>query len=578
MALFAGTNASEAIRPDLVSGTVHRSPAGARPSGADDVINGGGGDDSIAAGGGNDIVVGGIGDDDADLGSGDDIFRAKLGDGYDDVEGGVGFDSYEWRGTDGGNTFEFLNGAVGVLLGGQADGRLNGIEKVKLAMGAGGDDVILYHLPSTGFREIEIDVGAAGAGGESDGIDYVALDWGDGDDRIVVGEQNGRLTVSGSDLVVGIDNLTADDGVRIGTRSGNDVIDLTGLGADAPALHIDGASGDDLILPGLAAERITGGTGNNIIDYGGSPAAVVAGFEGMEGSGGWARGDTISNYRTLGGSDFNDVLAGTSANNVLLGRGGGDLLRGFGGNDILNGGAGDDALSGGDGEDRMVGGAGNDIYYVENAGDTVVESANGGIDRVVAFVSTTLVANVETLFLYPDTGPIDGTGNGLANDIEGNDHDNALSGEGGGDTIRGESGNDLITGDGGADLLYGGDGGDGIGGGVGNDMLEGGAGRDRFTFDTAPGAGNVDTIEDFTAADDTIYLKTEIFGGIAAGFLAGDAFVLGTSAQDAEDRVVYDQATGRLFFDADGAGGAAALLFARVDPATELSNLDFRGY
>jgi serralysin len=54
------------------------------------------------------------------------------------------------------------------------------------------------------------------------------------------------------------------------------------------------------------------------------------------------------------------------------------------------------------------------------------------------------------------------------------------------------------------------------------------------------------------------------------------AFHAGTAAADAADRIIYDQATGRIFYDADGLGGAAQVLFAQLDSKpTTLSHLDF---
>ena len=72
---------------------------------------------------------------------------------------------------------------------------------------------------------------------------------------------------------------------------------------------------------------------------------------------------------TLTGTAGSDTLNGDLLDDTLSGLGGDDTLRGFGGNDTLDGGA--DA-------DTMVGGAGNDTYYVDNAGDVVVE-AGGSI-------------------------------------------------------------------------------------------------------------------------------------------------------------------------------------------------------
>ncbi|HEV2817908.1 MAG TPA: hypothetical protein VGW40_11895, partial [Allosphingosinicella sp.] len=61
-----------------------------------------------------------------------------------------------------------------------------------------------------------------------------------------------------------------------------------------------------------------------------------------------------------------------------------------------------------------------------------------------------------------------------------------------------------------------------------------------------------------------------IFGAFSA-----NAFVAGTAAQDADDRIVYDGATGQLFFDADGNGAGAQVLFATLQAGTALIASDF---
>jgi serralysin len=56
--------------------------------------------------------------------------------------------------------------------------------------------------------------------------------------------------------------------------------------------------------------------------------------------------------------------------------------------------------------------------------------------------------------------------------------------------------------------------------------------------------------------------------------LANSAFVIGTAAQDADDRFIYDSATGNLYYDADGNGAGAAMLFATLSNHPTLAASD----
>lgn len=233
------------------------------------------------------------------------------------------------------------------------------------------------------------------------------------------------------------------------------------------------------------------------------------------------------------------VRAGTGNDSIKL-AGGGNLHADAGdgddsivlvdGNHSVSGGAGNDTLTSGKGNDSLLGGAGNDVYYLNGAGDLAVEATSvggtvdaGGTDVVVTSVSYTAGSFIEHLTLNGKLA-LNGTGNGLANIIRGNEAVNLLSGEGGNDTLDG---------------------------GAGKDVLTGGAGADRFMFSTKLASTNVDTVTDFEATVDKLVLDRLIFTRLGT---ASDFLTVGAVSDAAGRFLVYNSATGKLSYDADGSG------------------------
>jgi hypothetical protein len=81
-------------------------------------------------------------------------------------------------------------------------------------------------------------------------------------------------------------------------------------------------------------------------------------------------------------------------------------------------------------------------------------------------------------------------------------------------------------------------------------------------------------LPDFDPANDFIRLDDVIFSALAPGALPSGAFGEGTEAQEPDQRVLYDVATGRIFYDADGVAGGA-VHFATIVAALPLSAADF---
>jgi Ca2+-binding RTX toxin-like protein len=197
-----------------------------------------------------------------------------------------------------------------------------------------------------------------------------------------------------------------------------------------------GAGGSDSLTGRGGGDYLDGGAGVDTAGYHNSAAAVYINLSAGTAHGGDAEGDTLVSIEALEGSKFDDQLWGNDENNQFAGLDGNDTLKGYGGNDWLMGNA---------GVDTMIGGTGDDHYYVGEAGDAVIEWADGGLDDVVyASISYTLPDNVETLALT-EGNPLTGIGNALGNKMLGNDGPNVINGMGGQDRYWGNGGGDFFV-------------------------------------------------------------------------------------------------------------------------------------
>ena len=125
--------------------------------------------------------------------------------------------------------------------------------------------------------------------------------------------------------------------------------------------------------------------------------------------------------------------------------------------------------------------------------------------------------------------------------------------------------------------LDGGGGDDTLNGGTGSDILTGGAGNDSFVFNTVLSASsNVDQITDFKVARDRIVLENDVFKAFTStGGLSVNAFYIGAAAHDADDRVIYNKATGALFYDSNGSAVGGNVQFAQLAVDLKLTFNDF---
>ncbi|MFN0192763.1 MAG: hypothetical protein ACKVP5_12455 [Aestuariivirga sp.] len=690
-----------------------------------DRLEGGNNDDTLRGGTGNDVMIGGSGIDVADYSINSGFVLVRMEDGSangvgvehdvsgiaisgdtlngienvigssrnDDIEGNSAANRLEGR-----NGNDKLVGRDGadVLLGGENDDILSGGLGVDTLNGGNGSDTasfdvldvaaIVNNVGVTVNLATNTHLGADAAGDNMISIENVI---GSKFDDVLVGDGNANILEGnlGRDSLIGNGGLDtfvyrhADDAVAGESVDGGadigDTIFVDSQDSTVDLRNVDILGVEDLKIRGSVDIGIAGG-----VMQGGITEAISFGFSdtlSVHGASAdlssflftsWSDGaDAINLFGTSG----NDTLTGSNFSESFFGSVGADFMRGNGGNDIyeldnaldqtieaagggtdsvnasishglranieklvltgtasINGGGNDldnqiDGNSGGNilngfaGEDDMRGRGGNDTYHVDNAGDRALEAFNEGTDRVISTVDFTLGSNVENLNL---TGAaLSGTGNSLFNTIFGNGNDNRIDGRGGNDTMNGGAGGDTYVVDsigdivveaagGGIDTIEsfvniaalannvenltlmsgapqngngnnlgntitGGAGVNFIDGRLGADILTGNGDTDQFVFTTALGGGNIDTITDFSVTDDFIRLDDAIFNGLAAGFLSANAFSIGAAAADANDRIVYNDATGALLFDADGSGAAAAQQFATVSAGLAMTNADF---
>lgn len=379
--------------------------------------------------------------------------------------------------------------------------------------GEGGADTLSYALAE---GAVNIDLGLEGIAQNTGGA---------GSDAIYSIEG-----VIGSDYS---DTLTGSDysNVILG-GSGNDTIYGVGgndtLNGGAGDDSVYGGDGNDLLEGGAGADIMQGGLGDDvyIVDNPGDQVIeqANAGNDTVQASVTYTvLGSNVENVTLTGSGNIN--ATGSSVNNTLIGNGGNNVLDGLGGSDT------------------MVGGAGDDTYYINNAGDTVSELANEGVDQIFSTVSVSLgnFGQVEILTLTGGASAA-ANGNGVANVLVGNNGNNIL---------------------------------DGLGG---SDQLTGGLGADSFRFSLLLGSSAADIIADFTNAQgDKIELAKSAYTALAdygLGALDPGELTFGTGAATASNHLIYDNSTGALYYDVDGTGSVAQILIATLTGAPTIQASD----
>ncbi|HET6157895.1 MAG TPA: calcium-binding protein [Dongiaceae bacterium] len=504
-----------------------------------DLLLGGTGDDILYGGADNDTLRGGAGQDELTGGAGDDLLLGETG--SDLLDGGTGND--DMRGGQGDDVYrvDSVDDKVTELKG-------QGIDRIDVGF--------TYDLATANGANVEklfLD-----GSGDIDGF-------GNGLNNVILGN-NGKNLLNGHG---GDDTLLAGSGeaILIG-ETGNDV-----LFASQKDDKLDGGDGNDVLQGNGGADTLIGGRGNDwYIEVDATDTLVEdvnGGIDKISAAMNYTLGANFENLTLLGGANYEGK--GNELANIIVGNTGNNYLQGLAGNDVLTGGDGSDVLIGGTGNDKMVGGADNDAYYVDSAGDKVIENVHGGDHDIVitTLASYVLGANVEDLSFYTLTTDSVGIGNVLANMIDGDAGNDNLDGKAGNDTLRGWGGNDQLTGGDGNDLLVGEIGNDTLTGGAGRDELNGGSGDDVMTGGKGDDTYIVDSVGDVVqeAANsgyDTIITTVSLTLGANIESVQMDALALSINGNDLNNAIYgsngSDTANGGKGHDyLYGAGGADVL-------------------
>ena len=536
-----------------------------------DTIDAGTGGSRVEGEEGDDLIFTGVMANDAILfflgGDGEDTLSANSGslvmlhgqDGNDHIEG-LGANNFTIRqlyGGAGNDTISTETGKRNELYGGTGEDQLFGSAVYDTLDGGAGNDTMqggggddTYIVDSAGDELSELTAQNTDAGGKDTVESSVSY---------VLGDYFENLTLTGDESLSGTGNAL--ENLLTGNSAANT---LSGGGGNDT---LDGAGGNDTLMGGIGNDTyVAVSLGDDLRESFGE------GIDTVQTAIDYTLGDNLENLTLTGrdslsgtGNALDNVLTGNSGANRLEGGGGSDRIYGRQGADSLDGGIGVDRLYGGFGKDTLLGGAerdslmggaGNDTYILSDAQTVVVEGRHKGSDLVIASVTYHLTRNVENLTLTGD-GLVNGFGNAARNLLIGNESANRLYGGGSDDQLSGRNGDDW---------LY---------GGGGDDSLSGGSGKDHFVFTTK---GSVDTITDFASGTDRIDLARSVFEGLGTkGVLKEAAFYAAsgaTSGHDQGDRIVYDTATGALYFDADGIGGTSAVQIALLEGHPTLTYQD----
>ena len=231
-------------------------------------MNGGLGDDIFLGSEGDDLINGGDGDDIALMGAGDDVFVWNPGDDNDTLEGQAGVDTMLFNGSNASENISIVaNGGRVIFFRDVANVTmdLNDVETIDFNALGGADTINIGDLSGTDVTEINLNLAAAGGGGDGQ-ADTVIVNATSGDDVVLVVGDGGAVQVLGLSAVINITGFeAANDRLIIRTLAGDDVIEASSVEAGSIQLTLEGGQGDDVLIGGDGNDILNGNEGDDVL-------------------------------------------------------------------------------------------------------------------------------------------------------------------------------------------------------------------------------------------------------------------------------------------------------------------------
>jgi Ca2+-binding RTX toxin-like protein len=142
---------------------------------------------------------------------------------------------------------------------------LDDVESIVAKALGGTDSLTVNDLSGTDAVNVVADLAAPGGGNDA-AADNVVVNATNGDDVVTVTGAGANTQVTGLSALVSVPGaIAASDRLTVNAQAGGDVVDASGLAATAALLTESGGDGDDVLIGGDGNDILGGGAGDDVI-------------------------------------------------------------------------------------------------------------------------------------------------------------------------------------------------------------------------------------------------------------------------------------------------------------------------